>query len=336
MIRFGMRLWVLLLLLIGISFTPAGAAGKKVVIAHGAVSGDTLPLWIAKEQRFFDKYGVEAELVVVKGTPTVISGLISGDIHMGYTGGTGVVGPAAGGADLKIIATFFNKPILRVVARPEIEKAEDLKGKRLAVQSIGGANWMQCMLALEQLGLEPRRDNISVINTGSSPVRAQALEAGSVDFTVFSDISFASMLKQKGFRIVGEIPPINFVSVGIVVEKGFLQRSGGVVENAMKALSEAVAFALSPERKAATIELMTRRLNLRSEAAEERYKELTKIMERKPYTSLEGMHNIQRLMKLHNPQVAKIDVQSLIDNHFIQKLDQSGFLERLRAVYGPK
>jgi NitT/TauT family transport system substrate-binding protein len=163
-------LCVLLVLLFAISEARAAGSTRQIIIAHGPMNSSVLPLWIAKEQKFFDKYGLEAQLVVVKGTPTVISGLLSGDIDIGYTGGTGVVGAAAGGADLKVVASFFNSTILRVVAQPKIEKTEDLKGKRLGVQSIGGTSWMQAMLALEQLGLDPSRDKISVLSSGTNVV----------------------------------------------------------------------------------------------------------------------------------------------------------------------
>ncbi len=73
MVKF--TIWILLLLLFAISEATAASAARKVVIAHGPVSGSVLPLWIAKEQKFFDKHGLEAQLVVVRGTPILISGL---------------------------------------------------------------------------------------------------------------------------------------------------------------------------------------------------------------------------------------------------------------------
>jgi len=327
---------VLSVLVIGVSGATAATVGRKVVIAYGVVTSEGLPLWIAKERRFFEKYGLEPDLVLVQGAPPTISGLIAGDIHMGYTGGTGVVGGAAAGADLKIVATFLNRQTLRLIARPEIMKTEDLRGKRFGVQTLGGANWMMSMLALEQLGLEPQRDNIQVLNSGGSPLRAQALEARSIDFTVFADVSFAGMLTQKGFRLLAEIPPIPFTSLGIVVARGYIQRQGDVVENTLKALTEGVAFGLSPERKAATIQLMMKRLKIGSGAAEEGYNEFVKNTERKPYTLIAGLQNIQRLMKFYNPQVTKIDIQELVDGSFVQKLDRSGFLDRLHSAYGVK
>ena len=336
MIEFCKALWVLLVLLFGISEATAAAGGRRIIIAQSAVVVDVLPLWIAKELKLFDKYGLEAEVVLVKSTPMVVSALISGDVQMGNIGGVGVIGAAAGGADLKVVASFYSKPILRVITRPEIERTEDLKSKRLGVQSIGGAGWMQAMLALEQLGLDPSRDDIRVLQTGAGPVRLQALEARTIDFTVFSDLSFVLMLKQKGFRLLAEIPPVPFAGLGITVDRGYIQRHGDVLENALKALAEGIAFALSPERKGSTIELMMKYLKVRSEAAEEGYKELPRTLERKPYVSMEGMQTIQRLMTPYNQRVAKIDMRGLVDNSIIQKLDQSGFLDRLHSAYGIK
>jgi ABC-type nitrate/sulfonate/bicarbonate transport system substrate-binding protein len=79
MIELCKALWVLLVLLFGISEAAAAAGGRKVIIAQSAVVVEVLPLWMAKEQKFFDKYGLEAEVVLVKNTPMVVSALVSGD-----------------------------------------------------------------------------------------------------------------------------------------------------------------------------------------------------------------------------------------------------------------
>jgi hypothetical protein len=55
---------------------------------------------------------------------------------------------------------------------------------------------------------------------------------------------------------------------------------------------------------------------------------------RKPYPTLEGLRNIQRLMALQNPKVAGVRVEELIESRFIRKLDESGFIEKVTAAYG--
>jgi hypothetical protein len=52
---------------------------------------------------------------------------------------------------------------------------------------------------------------------------------------------------------------------------------------------------------------------------------------RKPYPAIEGMRNVQRLLKTQNPRIAEVNVDDLVDNRFIRKLDESGFFDR---IYG--
>jgi hypothetical protein len=43
------------------------------------------------------------------------------------------------------------------------------------------------------------------------------------------------------------------------------------------------------------------------------------------------MRNVQRLLKTQNPRIGEVNIDDLIDNHLIRKLDESGFFER---IYG--
>jgi hypothetical protein len=54
-------------------------------------------------------------------------------------------------------------------------------------------------------------------------------------------------------------------------------------------------------------------------------------MARKPYPAIEGMRNVQRLLKTQNPRIADVNVEDLVDSGFIRKLDKSGFFDR---IYG--
>src|SRR4029077_18471079 len=62
--------------------------------------------------------------------------------------------------------------------RHTIKSAQDLRGKRLGVQVIGGTIWMGAMLGLEHLGLDPRRDGVQIIAAGDQTMLIQALERG--------------------------------------------------------------------------------------------------------------------------------------------------------------
>ena len=148
----------------------AASAPTKVVITNSAVNARVAPLWIARDQGFYKKYGIETDLVLIRSGPLQVASLASGDSDVGYSGASTALGAAAGGADLKILASFTNKITYDLVARPGIKTPADLRGKRVGVQAIGGTVWMGAMLGLEQLGLEPSRDRINILVIGDQAV----------------------------------------------------------------------------------------------------------------------------------------------------------------------
>jgi hypothetical protein len=66
-----------------------------------------------------------------------------------------------------------------------------------------------------------------------------------------------------------------------------------------------------------------------SVAAENGYQDQLLTLNRKPYPSLEGLRNAQRLMALQNPKIATLKIEDLIDSRFVRRLDESGFIDRL-------
>ena len=117
-----------LLLVFQFAFTRyayTAAAPAKSIIGYAAMSARVVPLWIAEEQGILAKYGVDAEQVFIRGAPTLVAGLASGDIHFGSTGGTATLAAIAAGHDLKMVAAFSSRNTYDLVTRPSIKRAED-------------------------------------------------------------------------------------------------------------------------------------------------------------------------------------------------------------------
>ena len=314
----------------------AAAAPPKVVISFAGVNPRQTPLWIAQEQKFFIKHGVDADVVFIRTGPIQVAAVSSGATQLAYSGPASVLGAAAGGTDLRLIASFTNKLTYTMIARPEIKRAEDLRGKRFGVQAIGGSVWMGAVLGLEHLGLEQRRDNINIINVGDQTVLAQAMESGTIDVTVLDGV-FSRRLKQKGFSVLVELADttIPYVSNTIVGTRTFFQQQPELTENIMKGLIESVAFIMAPQNKPIVVNTIMKRLKISDPSvAEQGYQDLVQISDPKPYVSLEGLRNIQRLIKIQNPPIGNVKLEELIDNRPLKKLEDSGFVQKTYAAYG--
>src|SRR2546426_10800970 len=98
----------LAVILTAVVLLPAAFAQSKITIGYAAVSPRTTPLYIAQEQGIFAKYGIDAKVVLFRGAPTLVASLVSGEMEVGYTGGTSVVGAAGQGTYLRILSSISN------------------------------------------------------------------------------------------------------------------------------------------------------------------------------------------------------------------------------------
>lgn len=110
--------------------TLAQAAGKFVV-GYAAMNARMAPLWLAEEQGYFAKYGLEPQAVFLRSATLLVTGLGSGDIHVGSGGGSAALAAVAAGYDVKVIGSFSGRNSYDFVARPNIERPEYLGGKKI-------------------------------------------------------------------------------------------------------------------------------------------------------------------------------------------------------------
>jgi ABC-type nitrate/sulfonate/bicarbonate transport system substrate-binding protein len=259
-------------------------------------------------------------------------------MEVGYTGGTSVVGAAGQGNYLRILSSISSTLTHTMMAHPSIKRVEELRGKRFGIQNMGSSTWMHTMLALEHVGLEPKRDNINILSIGDSVLIGQALEAGRVDAAVL-DGALVRRLRSKGFSTIAELQPakIPMLNQAVVVHPEFLQKRSETAERILMTLVESLAFSMAPANKAIVIKTMMRRFQISDPAVgEEGYQDYLTSVERKPIPSLDGMRNIRRLMALLNPKAAGVKIEDLVDSRLIYKLDESGFIDKVGASYGLK
>jgi len=330
---------LLLSVLVFATKTDLLAAPGEVIITHASMSTSAIPLWVAQRQNFFGKYGVKSKVVWVRGNPAQIATLASGDTQIAYGGATTALAAAVGGKELQMVASLSSRENLDLIARPGINSAKDLRGKRFGIQSIGGGVWKTATVWLEHFGMDEKRDNIQMIVIGDVTILSQALETGRIDATVVPGF-LSRRLAEKGFVVLGRCEQTRLPSVGmtVLVEKPYLQQNMDTLQDVLKALIEGMVFITAPRNKPAVLETITKQFKLSDTAAAEgAYQDaftLVRLEEyRKPYVSMDGLKILQRLMKSQNPRIGDIKVENLVDSSVLKKIDDSGFFERLYAEY---
>ena len=118
----------------------------NILIGH-PVSLRVIPLLIAQEQRFFGKHGIEALLVTfARPGPTIIASLVAGELQIAYVSAPPVIGAAAQGMDLKMLASFTaDRLYFKLMARPDIKGLENCEVSVLVYPTLqGGFGWLLC------------------------------------------------------------------------------------------------------------------------------------------------------------------------------------------------
>ena len=315
---------------------PSGvyaAAERRVHIGFVSFTSTNAPLWVAADRGFFAQEGLDIELIFIGSAPTMVASMVAREVPLALTAGTAVVSAIAAGAPLKILATFSNRLSSDLIARPGITRPEDLRGKRVGVQSMGGGIWMQALLALERLGLEPVRDRLHIQVIGPQPQLAKALETGAIDVTVLPT-AFSQPLKARGYPVL-----LNFLNAnipltlsGLIAMKETVEQSPQLVEKVLRGLLRALAFVHHPSNREAVTQTLARRLRVEQRDAEEAYRVALETLERKPYASAEGLLNIRRMLGRTNPKVSTIQVEDVMDTRILRKLDESGFIDALYSA----
>src|SRR3954454_2641474 len=265
MMRSCVKLLILLAGLLGqIAFlsTTFAAESNKLLFAHGAISNNVAPLWIAKEQGIYRKHGLDVDLVfIIAGR--AMQAMLAGQVPFGLVGSTHVTNANTGGGDFAMILGLENRLDYLFVARPAIRSGEELKGKKVAIGTPSGSASLATYVALDHLGLVPRRDSIVLLGVGGVPERMGALRSGSVDATSLSP-EIGQVVVSEGYRVLVDLGKENvpFQSSGVVVARSLIKSNPQLVENVAKATVEAVAFIHKPANKEIVSKSLGRNLRL--------------------------------------------------------------------------
>ncbi len=321
---------VLLFLTLNLGFAQA-AELPLVRIAYGAFRETVLALWVGVEQGFFRKHGVNVEVIAIRTGGQTVAALASGDVQIAYTIPGSVLNAFVGGMDVAFFGGVVNRADGDFVVAPSIRRAEDLRGKKLGVQSIGGGVWSLAMLALEQLRLEPTRDKILILVVGDHSVLTQSMLTGRID-AAHLGYTFSTLLKDKGFHILLDLgkAPIPYQGLALAARRSYLKQNPQVTDSILRGVLESIAFIQNPTNKEAAVRSLAKNLRLTSaKEAESGYEVLQWLYSLDIRPNVKGIQNMQRLLAIINPKVAGVKAEDVVYETAVEFIQKSAFYQEL-------
>ncbi|HTN69547.1 MAG TPA: ABC transporter substrate-binding protein [Methylomirabilota bacterium] len=195
-------------------FPSIGFPVDKLRVSHCYIGGAILPLWIAKEAGLYQREGLDVELISIQGNPATAA-LVAGEIDLLYCIPHNTISAIANGADVVFISSIYNRMQYRIVAGPDIERPQQLRGKIIGVARVHDVSHFYIRLALQRFGMNADQD-IRVIAVGGQSDRVLALKSGRVAATIVNPAN-ALVLEKSGFKTVIDLESLNFPVVGNVM-----------------------------------------------------------------------------------------------------------------------
>jgi NitT/TauT family transport system substrate-binding protein len=245
-------------------------------VSYGGYNETAAPMWVGIDKGIFKKYGIDASMIQVRSGALSVAALVAREVDAVWPAQSTILSTVFGGVKLGCIASPINKIPRLLVVRKDINTIEDLRGKVVGVQSIGGGFWLQTMIIFDSLGVDPDKHGLKFRVIGDGPVIAQALTTGNIDIAAMTyslseaalKAGFRSMIDAAELKAPYQGPSVCALKDGLASRQDFFLRL-------TKGLAEATAFILDSGNKAEVVKTLMKHLRLaKPEEGESSYKVL--------------------------------------------------------------
>ncbi len=208
---------------------PIGASSKT--FSYG-------PLWLGQKLGFFEREGLEVQIVVMRGTPITLQALATESILAANAGTDGVITAIDKGLDFAMVGSLLNNLSMSLVAAKPYKTFDDLRGKIIGSQTLTTGTGFALRLVLRAHGLEYPRD-YQILNVGGVTDRYLALQSGQIAATPLS-VPLDNAAKQQGFNVIGyfadDLPSYFFNPY--IVKRSWAEKNRPLVVRYMKAIAQ--------------------------------------------------------------------------------------------------
>src|SRR5215510_993014 len=313
------------LLVVALLFVAEGnTQTSKVIIGYANFSPTYASVWVAKEVGFFEKHGLNADIIFIRGGAMGTQALVSRSFDFIVAGGVAAVEGALSGAEIVIVAVPSNRMDQVLVARKEIAQPIQLKGKRIAVNNLVGSAILAIKIMVQAVGLNPEKE-VAYVTSGDPATRLAALQSGLVEATGLSP-PFTTTAKRAGFNVFDSIPALDsleYPSASLIARQESVRKDPLLIDKVTRSIIEAVHFFKT--RKSESKRILEKYLRLRNpDELEEAYVLLSTRFIDKPYPTVQSVKTI--LDWSRHPKAKTADPANFIAPQFVEKLDREGFI----------
>ena len=311
-----------------LSLVSASAGAEKIRVAFVSPSPTQSPSWIAKETGLFAKYGLDAEIILLPGSPRMVQTLIAGDIDYAVVGATAAMRARMRGADVVLLATAANFSNMKLLTSRAsgIRRLEDLKGRVIGVSQYGSDADAFARIVLDKAGFQANKD-VAILQLGGHPQVAAALAAGKIEAGVLGGLAFLTAQKSGATMLTSGVKlKVAAISGTLATTGARIQRSRDFVMRFMRAFVEAIHYFKT--NREGTLPILQKYMGgISSENAGIVYDEALDVIEDLPVPAEKGLLAV--LDRESDPKAKTFKPTDFIDLSFLKEIDRRGLVEKI-------
>lgn len=324
-----MRLRIGIFALFFLAVASPANAQQKVRLNWGAISGVMSSIWVAQDEGLFKKHGLDVELIHIASTSRAIQSMLSGEIHYTTADALNSIQAVGAGADVVMFCEGVNRFVFSIMARPEIKRLADLKGKKIGITRIGSSTHTAVQFAVNKAGLAA--NDYSLLQLGEVPNILTTLLAGQIDAGALSPPTNSRAKKAGLFELLnlGTDGP-EYPSTVIASTKAYVKANPENTRRMVRSLAEGLA--IFKNNRQIGIRALQKYTRLKdSDILEDTYMQFRDAFDAVPYVSRTGIQTLIASLGEKDAKIRQLKYEDVADMRFVAELERDGFFKKLAS-----
>jgi NitT/TauT family transport system substrate-binding protein len=306
--------------------------GETLVTARAAtcaITGGFIHLYAALDNGLFEKYGMKVESVSIRGSGVALAALAADEIQFLYCAADATIPGMAAGSDAKLIASPLVGLPWVLLARKDVKRPEDLKGKSIAVTRAGDLTFRLARALLRKFNLTEDEVKLRTVGGTGQVEPFNAMHAGIAEAALVTP-PLDVRGRRNGFNVVYRLNDLAVPAVysSLHTNTKSLKERPALVQKWVAALAESIYFVeKNPDKGKAAVSKVLKLDD--QEALQSAYETYAKLLVNRrlvvPESTVTGVIEIAREQGTNVRRKAA----EMIDNRFAEDLNKSGFLKEI-------
>jgi NitT/TauT family transport system substrate-binding protein len=284
---------------------------------------------LAQMAGIYEKYGIKVTFTTFNADGDALQAMLSGQIDYSSVGAGGIINSQLTDAPASTFVELKIKVIDGLFCQKDIKTAADLKGKSVAVSTLGGTGHASALLALE--GLKMTDKDVLIQAIGGQAVRIAALKAGSVACAPVG-MDLEADMKALGLNLLIDLSKdktLSYPAMGIATLRSFAEKYPNTTLILAAALLEGQTILINDLKTSATE--WAKFAQVDQAKAEEAIKAIQGQVNPSMMWVDEDFAFTQQTFAKIAPSVMMADIHKAGDHSFLQKLVDIGFYKKIGA-----